>query len=78
MLFRSRLPCRAFDPVLGIVSGVWAYYLYENRANRPAGHTLPELVQRKWSMRSAKKDADRLEDEGWKELEAEVSKMGGK
>lgn len=29
-------------------------------------------------MRSAKKDADRLEDEGWKELEAEVSKMGGK
>ncbi|KAL8280383.1 hypothetical protein RQP46_007300 [Phenoliferia psychrophenolica] len=75
---RVYLVSKAFDPILGVITGVWAYGLYERRANRPKGHTLPELLQRKWAQRSTAQEQDKMEDEGWKELEEEVSKLGGK
>lgn len=36
-------------------SGLWAYHLYESRQNRPEGHTLPELLKRKWDQRMGAK-----------------------
>ncbi|PWY97869.1 hypothetical protein BCV70DRAFT_202360 [Testicularia cyperi] len=42
---------RLFDPILGLGTGVMAYFLWENDARnaqfRPDGRTLPELVQRR-------------------------------
>ena len=52
--------------------------MYESRANRPPGHSLPELLQRKWAQRGLTREADQREDEGWKELEEEVGKLSGK
>lgn len=42
------------DPILGAVSGLWAYYLYESRLQRPEGHSLPQLISRKWEQRKLK------------------------
>ncbi|VEU20492.1 DEKNAAC101249 [Brettanomyces naardenensis] len=36
------------DPLFGISIGVAAYYAYEKRAGREAGHSLEELLSRKW------------------------------
>ncbi|WVO15358.1 hypothetical protein L204_103014 [Cryptococcus depauperatus] len=42
---------RTLDPVLGIFTGVFAYYLNETnpRTAPPQGHTLRELVSWKWA-----------------------------
>ncbi|PWN33871.1 uncharacterized protein FA14DRAFT_190984 [Meira miltonrushii] len=41
---------RALDPLLGIATGVFAYYIYEtdprNASQRPAGRSLSELATR--------------------------------
>lgn len=36
------------DPVFAVAIGVASYYTFEKRSGRPAGHTLNELVQRKY------------------------------
>ena len=42
---------RVFDPILGLATGVMAYFLWENDPRnsheRPRGRSLPELVQRR-------------------------------
>ncbi|CDS00488.1 uncharacterized protein SPSC_03336 [Sporisorium scitamineum] len=42
---------RVFDPILGLATGVMAYFLWENDARnyheRPDGRSLPELVRRR-------------------------------
>ncbi len=47
-----RLRRRVADPILGLVSGAWAYYLYESRlvarGERPQDQTLVSLV--KWKL----------------------------
>ncbi|KAJ1024166.1 hypothetical protein NDA16_003005 [Ustilago loliicola] len=44
---------RVFDPILGLATGVMAYFLWENDGRnaheRPEGRSLPELVQRRLS-----------------------------
>ena len=42
---------RSFDPLLGVLTGFFAYHLYETRLGRPEGHTLPDLVRRKWGRK---------------------------
>jgi hypothetical protein len=46
-----RLPTRTLDPVLGIFTGVLAYYLYEThpRTAIPSDERLSELAKWKWS-----------------------------
>lgn len=43
--------CRVFDPILGLATGVLAYFLWENddrnTQERPDGRSLPELVRRR-------------------------------
>lgn len=78
---RVYLVSKSLDPVLGVVSGLWAYQLYESRLERPAGHTLPELLKRKWDIRQAGKKvaaATGKEEEGWNELQAELDKVQDK
>ncbi|VUG17402.1 NCE101 [Brettanomyces bruxellensis] len=36
------------DPIFAISMGVAAYYLYERRVGREPGHTLNELIARKY------------------------------
>jgi hypothetical protein len=36
------------DPILAISMGVAAYYLYEKRVQREPGHTLNELIYKKF------------------------------
>ncbi|CBQ71291.1 conserved hypothetical protein [Sporisorium reilianum SRZ2] len=42
---------RVFDPILGLATGVMAYFLWENDARnyheRPEGRSLPELLRRR-------------------------------
>jgi len=77
---RVYLVSRRLDPVLGIASGLWAYYLYETRLQRPVGHTLPELLRWKWDKRKQLQvqslSTDPAADlEGWAELNAELAKQ---
>lgn len=39
---------RVADPLIAVGVGVAAYYLHERRAGRPEGHTLNELLARRW------------------------------
>ncbi|TDL21476.1 hypothetical protein BD410DRAFT_724284, partial [Rickenella mellea] len=55
---------KTLDPVLGVFTGVFAYYLYENnpRTAPPADHKLAELV--KWKREKWQKQRhDRLRAE---------------
>ncbi|EDK45586.1 conserved hypothetical protein [Lodderomyces elongisporus NRRL YB-4239] len=36
------------DPIFGIGMGVASYYLYERRVGRPEGHSLNELVLKRF------------------------------
>lgn len=83
---------RTFDPVLGVMSGVWAYLITETRHPRPSGLSLPVLLQRKWNGDSVSTPTNPVvaavkipspqisdaEDEGWAELQAELRKLEGK
>lgn len=42
------LQSRWMDPIFAISMGVAAYYLYEQRVGRKPGHTLNELIARKY------------------------------
>lgn len=66
---------RSLDPVLAIASGIWAYSLYESRLQRPAGHSLQELIVRKYKNRQAKNAATLGEDAGLAEFNAELKKL---
>ncbi|UZJ52174.1 hypothetical protein CBS101457_001494 [Exobasidium rhododendri] len=48
---------RAADPVLGLATGVFAYYLWEtdpkNAALRPAGRSLVDVTTRWWNSTPA-------------------------
>ncbi|KAL0581538.1 hypothetical protein V5O48_000467 [Marasmius crinis-equi] len=48
---------RGLDPVLGVFSGVLAYYLYEThpRTALPHDQTLRELIKWKWSQHKESK-----------------------
>ncbi|KAI5475747.1 Nce101 protein [Pseudohyphozyma bogoriensis] len=85
---RVYLVSKRLDPVLGIASGIWAYYLYESRVGRPQGHSLNELVGAKWTtwrqaranarVQTVGRDSDREERELLKEIEREVKIAEGK
>lgn len=57
----AHTPHRTADPILGLVSGLWAYYLYESRlvarGERPEDQTLVRLGQWKWDQREKAKAA---------------------
>lgn len=40
---------RWVDPVVSVAIGVAAYYLHERRIGRPEGHSLNELLAKKYS-----------------------------
>lgn len=40
---------RLVDPVAAISIGIAAYYVHENRIGRRPGHTLNELVKKRWA-----------------------------
>lgn len=44
------------DPVFSLGVGIWAYGLYEREHPRETGHTLRELVQRRYDSYDASKD----------------------
>ncbi|KAJ1020336.1 hypothetical protein NDA18_005932 [Ustilago nuda] len=48
---------RLFDPILGLATGVMAYFLWENDGRnaheRPEGRSLPELVRRRLANQPA-------------------------
>ncbi|KAK4047738.1 hypothetical protein OIV83_005246 [Microbotryomycetes sp. JL201] len=81
---RVYLVSKRIDPLLGIFTGIWAYALYERRLQRPAGHSLVELIQWKWSgrtwfRRKPVANSTAAEDEEWaaelaKELQEQPSK----
>ncbi|KAK9245677.1 hypothetical protein V1506DRAFT_537629 [Lipomyces tetrasporus] len=45
---------KTLDPIFGIGVGVAAFYLYERREGREEGHTLNELVKRRYKLEMAK------------------------
>ncbi|KAK9234128.1 hypothetical protein V1525DRAFT_367439 [Lipomyces kononenkoae] len=45
---------KTIDPIFGIAVGVSAFYLYERREGRKEGHTLNELVMRRYKLEMAK------------------------
>lgn len=78
---RIYLVSKRLDPLLGVVSGIWGYYLFEQRAQRAPGTTLSELVTRKCNIIKNERELSRVgsggvaaaaEDEGWKEIEKEL------
>lgn len=44
---------RTLDPLFGVAMGVALYYLYEQRAERPQGHTLLELLKKKYGSKES-------------------------
>ncbi|GAA6051375.1 hypothetical protein JCM3770_004509 [Rhodotorula araucariae] len=63
------------DVMLGLTTGVWGYYLYERRVNRPEGERLVDLVRWKLDQRAAlapKTLAGQAEQDGWAEIEREL------
>ncbi|SCZ98546.1 BZ3500_MvSof-1268-A1-R1_Chr3-1g05455 [Microbotryum saponariae] len=76
---RIYLVSKTLDPLLGIFSGIWAYYVYESRLERPSEHSLPSLLR--WKMgeikqrRNAAAGAGDLDEQGWKELDEEVRRL---
>jgi hypothetical protein len=71
----SELSCRVLDPVLGVFTGVFAYYLYETnpRTAFPPGEKLPDLLRWKWSKWRQERDQKLRAAEvvQWKEITAE-------
>ncbi|OBA21838.1 hypothetical protein METBIDRAFT_40288 [Metschnikowia bicuspidata var. bicuspidata NRRL YB-4993] len=49
---------RVADPVIAVSIGVAAYYMFEARVGRREGHTLNELVSKRWARRSEQKDRE--------------------
>lgn len=52
---------RSLDPIIGIVMGVASYYLYEQRVGRAEGHSLNELVVKRfkeWKERGMRKEIE--------------------
>ena len=49
---------RTLDPLLGVFTGLLAFHLHETnpRSAPPAGHTLSELIQWKWSDAKARRE----------------------
>ncbi|KAK9449146.1 uncharacterized protein V1518DRAFT_417271 [Limtongia smithiae] len=45
---------RTLDPIFGLFVGVAAFYLYERRAGREDGHTLNELVARRYKLETSR------------------------
>ena len=65
------------DPVLGVFTGVFAYYLYESnpRTAPPEGDRLVQLL--KWKRDKSQKEKAALADEDsidWKALASEMEK----
>ena len=69
---------RVADPLLGIATGVFAYYLYEtdpkNAAARPAGRSLLDVGSRWWNSQAPA----RTLYVGPKPLEDQVERTGAK
>ncbi|SCV74354.1 BQ2448_6786 [Microbotryum intermedium] len=73
------LVSKTIDPFLGIFSGVWAYYVYESRLERPSEHSLLSLlrwkageIKERWNTAAVAGDVD---EQGWKKLDEEVQKL---
>lgn len=61
------------DVLLGLSTGVWAYYLYERRLHRPDGERLADLVRWKLDQRARLSQAStQADNEGWEEIEREL------
>ncbi|KAK9474422.1 uncharacterized protein V1510DRAFT_412188 [Dipodascopsis tothii] len=45
---------RTLDPLFGIFVGSMAFYTYERREGRQDGHTLNELVARRWAAETGR------------------------
>ncbi|BGP55300.1 hypothetical protein JCM8202v2_002898 [Rhodotorula sphaerocarpa] len=60
------------DVLLGLTTGVWAYYLYERRLHRPDGERLADLVRWKFDQRARLAQAAQADSEGWEEIEREL------
>nr|CCA89257.1 protein involved in non-classical protein export pathway [Kluyveromyces marxianus]CCA89269.1 protein involved in non-classical protein export pathway [Kluyveromyces marxianus] len=46
---------RFLDPLFAICVGAMSYYSYEQKVQRPAGHTLDELIRKKYDRLKNKK-----------------------
>lgn len=68
--------CRFGDVLLGLSTGVWAYYLYERRLNRPDGERLADLVRWKWDKVQQQRRNRVADEEGWEEIEKELRTQG--
>lgn len=68
--------CSALDPVLGVFTGVLAYYLYENnpRTAPPEGNRLVELIKWKRDKSRQEKENDADVEIDWKALTSEVDR----
>ncbi|BGP07752.1 hypothetical protein JCM10049v2_003592 [Rhodotorula toruloides] len=64
------------DVLLGLSTGVWAYYLYERRLNRPDGERLADLVRWKWAKFQDQRRNRVADQEGWEEIEKELRAQG--
>ncbi|EGW31982.1 uncharacterized protein SPAPADRAFT_139260 [Spathaspora passalidarum NRRL Y-27907] len=47
---------RTLDPLFGIAVGVASYYSYEKQVGRQPGHSLNELLVKKYNSWNAKKN----------------------
>lgn len=70
---------RTGDILLGLSTGVFAYYLYEKKLNRTGQDTLSGLVAWKWDQRQLRNKSlgqdDAKEDTtSWEELTKEINK----
>jgi hypothetical protein len=69
----STAECSWGDVLLGLSTGVWAYYLYERRLHRPDGERLADLVRWKLDQRARLSQASaQADNEGWEEIEREL------
>jgi hypothetical protein len=69
---------RTLDPLLGVFTGLLAFHLHETnpRSAPPAGHTLSELIQWKWSDAKARREL-REAGEGdlaWESVQRELER----
>ncbi|THH26465.1 hypothetical protein EUX98_g7718 [Antrodiella citrinella] len=69
---------KTLDPVLGVFTGVFAYYLYENnpRTAPPQEDRLVELLRWKWAKRGRDEGSRSAQDEtvDWQAIVQEASK----
>ncbi|KAK9463418.1 uncharacterized protein V1516DRAFT_667711 [Lipomyces oligophaga] len=49
---------KTLDPIFGIFVGTASFYVYERRQGREKGHTLLELIQRRYAREMAKFQGD--------------------